>query len=95
MKHLQILEGRKWLWRDEHYESRVTFEWQLLFDRICAALDEDLLTDAYSSEEIDKELRALGADPDAIAERGLILVKSLIKDYKEATQATGATLGDG
>ncbi len=48
------------------------------FERICAALDADLLTDAYSDAEVDAELAKLGLDPEAIGQRGKALVLSML-----------------
>src|SRR5690349_10376370 len=50
----------------------------LTLQKLAQSLDEDLLTEAYSSGEIAAELRALGGDPDAIGERGKALVRGLL-----------------
>jgi hypothetical protein len=50
----------------------------LTLQRLDQSLDEDLLTEAYSSEEIADQLRELGGDPEAIGERGKALVRGLL-----------------
>ncbi|MBV8360338.1 MAG: hypothetical protein JO189_20760 [Deltaproteobacteria bacterium] len=50
----------------------------LTLQRLDQSLAEDLLTEAYSSEEIADQLRAIGGDPEAIGERGQALVKGLL-----------------
>ncbi|MBV9082147.1 MAG: hypothetical protein JOZ62_05695 [Acidobacteriaceae bacterium] len=50
----------------------------LTLQRLDQSLDEDLLTEAYSLEEIADQLRALGGDPEAIGERGKALVRGLL-----------------
>jgi hypothetical protein len=50
----------------------------LTLQRLDQSLNQDLLTEAYSSEEIADQLRALGGDPEAIGERGKALVKELL-----------------
>ena len=42
-------------------------------------LDEDILTEAYTPEDIDEGLRKLGCDPEAIGQRGAALVAGLLK----------------
>ena len=50
----------------------------LTLQRLDQSLDEDLLTEGYSSEEIADQLRALGGDPQGIRERGKALVRVLL-----------------
>jgi hypothetical protein len=50
----------------------------LTLQRLDQSLNEDLLTEAYNSEEIADQLRALGGDPEAIGERGKALVRGLL-----------------
>jgi hypothetical protein len=55
--------------------------------RLDQSLDEDLLTEAYSSEEIADQLRALGGDPQAIGERGKALVRGLLGNTDSRSQS--------
>jgi len=50
----------------------------LTLQRLEQSLDEDLLTEAYSLEEIADQLRALGGNPEAIGERGKALMSGLL-----------------
>jgi hypothetical protein len=43
-----------------------------------ASLDEDLLTEAYSDEEVDTLIRAKGKDPVAVGQRGVALAQRLL-----------------
>lgn len=56
------------------------------FERLCLSLDDDLLTEAYSSEEIDQELRDLGIDPEALGQRGQSLVNGLFDKQRLSWQ---------
>lgn len=48
------------------------------WEKIGECLDQDLLTDAYSSEEIKEEIRKAGGDPEGIGKRGAALAHRLI-----------------
>jgi hypothetical protein len=61
---------------------------RLLLSQIEASLDMDVLTDAYSDEEIDAFLRAAGGDPVAIGSRGAELGAALLTQQRLAWQET-------
>jgi hypothetical protein len=50
----------------------------LSLEKLDRSLDEDLLTEGYSSQEIADQLRGLGGDPEMIGKRGKALVRGLL-----------------
>ena len=52
---------------------------EMVFDRLGESLAWDLLTDAYSDEEVSTLIREAGGDPDAIGRRGADLAHRLLK----------------
>jgi hypothetical protein len=50
----------------------------LTLETLNRSLDEDLLTEGYSSQEIADQLRVLGGDPEVIGKRGQALVRGLL-----------------
>jgi hypothetical protein len=50
----------------------------LTLETLDRSLDEDLLTEGYSSPEIADQLRVLGGDPEGIGQRGKALVRGLL-----------------
>lgn len=50
----------------------------LTLETLDRSLDQDLLSESYSSEEIADQLRVIGGDPEVIGKRGKALVKGLL-----------------
>lgn len=53
-----------------------------IIEHLDSALAEDLLNEAYSSEEICSLIHQNGGDPDAIGQRGAALVQELLKQRR-------------
>lgn len=51
------------------------------------SLDEDILTDAYTDDEVEAEIRAHGGDTEAMAKRVSVLIGALLAKRREAWRA--------
>jgi hypothetical protein len=57
-------------------------------------LAEDVLSDDYPLEEVERELREAGLDPDQVAKRGSAAIQQLAKKRRLAWQAEAGRLRD-
>ena len=53
-----------------------------LLDRLDASLAKDVLTEAYTQEEVVEAIRAAGGDPAALGQRGAELANQLLKERR-------------
>jgi len=62
--------------------SKKSLTEQQLLERLDESLAKDVLTDAYSPDEVNAAIRAAGGDPAALGQRGAELVKQLLKERR-------------
>jgi len=68
---------------------------QELIDRLDASLANDVLTDAYTPEEVAEAIREAGGDPEALGRRGADLAFRLLKERRlRWQQAARQTLAE-
>jgi hypothetical protein len=59
-----------------------------LLDRLDASLASDVLTEAYSQEEVAEAIKAAGGDPAKVGQRGAEMAKQLLKKRRLDWQRT-------
>lgn len=68
--------------------SKKSLTEQELLDRLDASLARDVLTEAYTQEEIAEAIKAAGGDPAAVGQRGAEVAKQLLKERRLDWQRT-------